>query len=243
MANVDYCEAHRGEAEATNVGTTHELARAAAEMNACMVFISTDSVFDGHRGMYREADEPRPLNVYASTKLAGEEAVRAVGGEHMIVRTNFFGLNIPRRGATPIRKRSLAEWVLEELELGRAVPGWTDVRFTPLLSFDLAELLVQLLDCRPGRTVHLAGRTSCSKYEFAANLAEAFGYNPGLVYPTAMVDAEFGPRRPRDTSLDCSMVTQWLGRPLPSLADGVNRLHALDHEGVKNRLRMLLATG
>jgi dTDP-4-dehydrorhamnose reductase len=84
-AETESALAHRINAEAVDV-----LARAALSVNALLVHYSTDYVFDGTQvAPYAEDAEPRPLNVYGRTKLAGEEAIRASGARHLILRTSW----------------------------------------------------------------------------------------------------------------------------------------------------------
>ena len=75
--NVDWCEDHPLETEEANVHASSFLAEVAAEMKCSLTYISTDSVFDGRRGNYSEDDQPSPLNVYAKSKLRGEQEVLA----------------------------------------------------------------------------------------------------------------------------------------------------------------------
>ena len=122
--NVDWCEDNPKQAEAINVQATADLAEIAAALNARFVYISTDSVFDGKRGDYAETDEPAPLNVYARSKLAGEQETLRLNAAAIVVRVSIYGWNAQK-------KESLAEWVLRRLEEGSDVPGFTDVFFTP----------------------------------------------------------------------------------------------------------------
>ena len=115
------------------------MASAAARCGTKIVYISTDSVFDGARGGYREQDEPHPLNVYAKSKLAGEKAVAALCDNPLIVRTNIFGWNVQPR-------LTLAEWVIQSLSEGGRIPGFTDIIFSPLLVNDLARLVGDMLN-------------------------------------------------------------------------------------------------
>ena len=75
LTAVDWCEDHPDETRAVNVGVSENLAKSAYESGAGFVYISTDSVFDGTKHMYREEDQPNPLNLYAASKLEAEKIV------------------------------------------------------------------------------------------------------------------------------------------------------------------------
>ena len=87
---VDKAEADAAVAAAVNAEAPAQLAAAARACGALLVHYSTDYVFDGTRaGPYREDDAPNPLGVYGRTKLAGEEAIRSSGADHLIFRTSW----------------------------------------------------------------------------------------------------------------------------------------------------------
>jgi dTDP-4-dehydrorhamnose reductase len=97
---VDTAEAESSIALAVNAVAPGILAEEARRLGASLVHFSTDYVFDGaRRAPYVEADAPLPLGVYGTTKLAGERAVQAAGGSHLIVRTSWVyaarGRNFP----------------------------------------------------------------------------------------------------------------------------------------------------
>lgn len=88
--NVDLAESEPELAKAVNSTAPGILAEEADRLGARLVHYSTDYVFDGSKLVpYSETDEPNPLNVYGRTKLAGEEAVRAVAGDYLILRTSW----------------------------------------------------------------------------------------------------------------------------------------------------------
>ena len=87
MTNVDACEEQPDRTWAVNAQGAGLVARAAAEVGADVVHISTDYVFDGGRGAYEESDETNPLQVYGRAKLAGEDLVRSANPRHYIVRS------------------------------------------------------------------------------------------------------------------------------------------------------------
>lgn len=88
--DVDRAETERDAAFAVNAAAPGNLARACAGIGALLLHYSTDYVFDGNSDCpYREDDQPAPLNVYGASKLAGEQAIRASGARHAILRTSW----------------------------------------------------------------------------------------------------------------------------------------------------------
>lgn len=220
QTDVDACEADPDDAWQMNVAATETLAKAAAAVGGRMLYISTDAVFDGARGRYHEGDLPRPLNVYARTKLEGERRVAVAGAEHLIVRTNLFGLG----GRT---RPSLAEWMLARLEKGLSFQGYTDVVFAPLWSGDLAQILLAMLDRNLKGLYHAASSDALTKYTFAVELAHATGLNERLIVPAAMgagVGVPGRARRPLNTSLNAGRLASALGQELPAVRQGISRM-------------------
>jgi len=215
--DLDRCEREPEWAQALNVGMARQVAEACQELGARMAHISTDSVFDGAAGEYAEQDEPRPLNVYARTKLEGEQAVQAACPGALVVRTNFFGWTISPR-------QSLAEWFLGRFERGESTPGFADVYFSPLLVDHLARILLELLGRGVQGLLHLPGATCLSKYEFGVRLAKAFQHNPALVYAASVQDAGLSAVRPLRTCLTGDRAAALLGRPLPDMEAGLDEL-------------------
>ena len=126
-----------------------------------MVYISTDSVFDGEKGDYSESDEANPLNVYAVTKFLGEREVLAHGG--LVVRTNFIGAG----------GRSFMSWLWEALTAGREVVGYRDIRFSPIYAGDLADSVERVISRYRSGLIHIGGRESITKHEIALEVSNA----------------------------------------------------------------------
>lgn len=232
--NVDWCEDHPQEAAKINVDASRWLAEMAYQLKAHFVYISTDSVFDGERGDYREEDEPAPVNWYAQSKLLGERAVLDSNPTALVARVNIYGWNVQN-------KLSLAEWVLERLRAGEPVPGFTDVFFSPILANDLSEKLLAMLQRKLTGTYHLTGSERVSKYEFARRIAAIFGFDLTLVRPTQLSQAGLRARRPLDISLNTLKVSAALGHTMPSVDAGLRSFRALEESGyveeIKNCLR------
>jgi len=226
--NVDWCQEHREAAQAINVAASGRLAEIAALARTRMLYVSTDSVFDGEAGHYSETDLPGPVNVYAQTKLQGEEAVLALNPLAAIARVNLYGWN-----RQP--KQSLAEWILAQLMLGNVVPGFADVVFCPILADDLARVLLAMLDHQLVGTYHVAGSEQVSKYEFARRTALTFGFDPARVVPARLADASLKAPRPRNTSLNTGKICAALDCSLPDVDAGLLRFAQLQAAGRMGR--------
>lgn len=230
---VDYCEDHPDVADAVNVRGTRAVAESAAHVGAKLVYVSTDSIFEGGTGRYSEDDEPTPQNVYALTKLAGEQMVRRETANHLIVRTNLFGWS-----AQPTL--SLAEWILDRLERGLTVPGFTDVVFSPVLVNHLAEIIFEAVARDLRGTYHVSASSTVTKYTFAQMVGKSFGFDPAQVIPASSADAGFRARRPLNTSLSSDRIVSALGRNMPSVEDGILLFRRLRDAGHKSKLRAAL---
>ena len=232
--DVDWCEEHPYESHTLNAMVPAAIAAIAARSAARLLFISTDSVFDGARGNYSETDVPAPVNVYARTKLQGEREVLRQYPMAAVARVNFYGWNAQN-------KESLAEWILTQLALGRPVPAFSDVIFSPLLANDLAEIILALLDQNVSGLYHLAGSEPISKFEFARRLASTFGLDASQVVPSLLANANLKAQRPLDTSLNTEKVSAAFGRALPDVETGLRRFIQLHKSGYTDRIKSDLA--
>ncbi len=230
---VDWCEEHPAEAHLFNAKMAAVIARITARSGARLLYVSTDLVFDGGSGNYTETDAPAPVNVYARTKLQGEREVLCENPAAAIARVNFYGWSAQK-------KQSLAEWILKRLTTGNPVHGFSDVVFCPVLTNDLAEVLLALLDQNLPGLYHVVGSEAVSKYEFARRVASTFGFDPGQVVPMRLADAGLKARRPLNTSLNTEKICAALGRAMPDLDSGLRRFAQLRDNGYVDRIRRRL---
>lgn len=212
--DVDGCETNRALAHRVNYLATSWLAGAAASAGAFLVYVSTDYVFDGERGLYREDDIPAPVNFYGLTKLLGEVAVASRLRESaLIVRVSgLFGFS-------PTGKKNFGLIALESLARGSAVNAFSDQYLSPTYVPFLAQRLVRAVERGVSGVLHLAGERA-SRVDFALMIAEAAGADKALVRPVPMGSAKLVARRPRDSSLDTSKASS-LGLAMPPLRECV----------------------
>jgi dTDP-4-dehydrorhamnose reductase len=197
---VDAAEAEPERAFAVNAHAPRTLARAAAEVGARLVHVSTDYVFDGASARpYVEDDEPRPLSVYGASKLAGERSVLAAGPEHLVVRTSA----VLGRAGSAQKGGSFVSRILEQARAGKPLRVVADQKFAPTFADELAAALLALARSRARGLLHVTNAGSCSWHELAvASLRAA-----GLDAPVAAIKAaelKLPARRPAYSVLDCS---------------------------------------
>jgi len=232
LANLDDCEKRPALAEQLNTLLPAKLAGYVARGGARLVHVSTDAVFDGQRGDYREQDTPNPLSVYARTKLEGERLVAAANPEASIARVNLFGWS-------PTGSRSLAEFFYYNLRQGKPVMGFTDVYFCPLLVNDLAAIFQAMLQKGLSGLYHTVSRECLSKYDFGVRLAHKFGLDSGLIQPTSVEQAGLDARRSPRLTLRSDRLAQALGEPPPDFNSGLERLYQLQQQGYPQFLQSL----
>jgi dTDP-4-dehydrorhamnose reductase len=216
-----------------NVQASSFVAEIAQELNARIVYISTDSVFDGKRGNYSETDPPAPLSVYANSKLRGEREVLRRHSSPLIVRVTIYGWSAQS-------KPSFAEWILDEIAAGRQVRGFSDVYFCPLLANDLAEALLTMLDGGLSGIYHAVGSERISKYDFAKRVAGMFNLGTDDVVPVSILAARLRAPRPIDPSLNTAKIRASLGRPMPDVDAGLRRFLELSENGYSDQIKSFL---
>lgn len=162
--DVDGAEEAEEAAFAINGKGAGNVAAAASEVEARVVHVSTDYVFDGAKGApYVESDQPAPLSAYARTKLAGEEAVAAANKRHFIVRSaGLFGIS----------GRNFVDTMLRLSEDQNEVTVVRDQVGSPTYTWHLAYGIVRLIDGMEYGIHHMAAAGQCSWYEFAREIFE-----------------------------------------------------------------------
>lgn len=190
---VDQAEAEPEVAMAINGVAPGVLAEACRDRGAHLIHISTDYVFSGDKGEpYDEDDAPAPVSAYGRSKLAGEEAVAAVGGSTTLVRA---ALVFGRVG------RSLVELIATKARAGEPLTMVDDQRGSPTHAADLAGTLAEMARRRIEGLFHVTNAGDCSPYELAQLVVGVLGLEGASVERTTA--AAFGrpAARPANSAL------------------------------------------
>ena len=210
-------EDKQAKVRAINVDGTQNIANAAKKLDAKMVYISTDYVFDGQGTEPWEPDckEYAPLNVYGETKLGGEQAVAGTLNKYFIVRIAWvFGLN----GKNFIKTM---------LQVGKNHPQVrvvNDQIGTPTYTMDLSRLLVDMIETEKYGYYHATNEGGyISWYDFTVEIYKQAGMSTQVLPVTT---AEYGlskAARPFNSRLEKSKLTENGFTPLPTWQDAVHR--------------------
>ena len=210
LTDVDKCELNKELAWRINVEGTKNIAEAARTRKIFLIYISTDYVFNGETGMYKETDKPEPINYYGLTKLKAEELVRSLADEYCIARTSVIYGSTPASG-----KINFALWVYNKLISGEQVKIVADQWNSPTLNTNLAEMTLEIARRNLQGIFNLSGSTRISRYNFAKLIAQAFNLDATLISPSTTSDFSWIAKRPQDSSLDTTKARQTLkNKPL-----------------------------
>jgi dTDP-4-dehydrorhamnose reductase len=209
LTDVDKCEINKELAWKINVEGTRNIAEAVKTSGAFLFYVSTDYVFNGETGHYKEDDRPDPINYYGFTKLKAEELVKDLVGEYCIARASVIYGSTPAAG-----KVNFALWLLNKLERSEKARIVTDQWNSPTLNTNLADMTLEVIERKLTGIFHLSGATRISRYDFAKQIAESFNLDSNLISPTAS-EFSWAAKRPRDSSLDTAKAQQTLkNKPL-----------------------------
>ncbi len=189
MTNVDKCETDRLMCWNANVTLVEQLARLCRIIDAQLVQLSTDYVFDGAKGPYTETDLPGPISYYGKSKLAAENVALGAGVHAAVVRTNVvYGPddNHP----------DFVRWVIDALDANTPIKVVSDQFSNPTYVDDLAEAILRIVRRRRSGIFHVGGADWLSRIDFAQRIAAMFKGNADLLIPTTTEELTQAARRP-----------------------------------------------
>ncbi|MEX1028433.1 MAG: dTDP-4-dehydrorhamnose reductase [Paenibacillaceae bacterium] len=213
---VDEAEHEPIKAFLTNSIGSRNIALAAAECGAKLVYISTDYVFDGQKGEpYIESDRPNPINVYGISKYAGELFVQSLHNRVFIVRTSWlYGGN---QGNHFVHK------IVQAAERSQNIEVVMDEVGSPTYTLDLAIFICRLMETEQYGIYHASNLGFCSRYEFAMAIVQEAGFDEVTVHPITTEQYRLPALRPKYSILDHQAIRSQGLIDLPSWRDALTR--------------------
>jgi dTDP-4-dehydrorhamnose reductase len=214
IVNVDACEGDVDLATRLHVKTTELIASYLGFNNGRLIYISTDSIFDGKKqSPYSESDSVSPLNVYAKTKLVGEQPVLSMESG-LVLRINIIGWT--HKGST-----SFAEWILKNLVDNTPLNLFYDVYFSPLHIDNLSAIIERIINNPIFGLYHCASSDSISKYDFGMQMARVFNLPDSNITRVSIEEVDFKAERPKNMALDIQKISSDLKCGFPSTIDAI----------------------
>ena len=194
----NFCQTHREESYAMNVGVAVNITRLCGERHLRCAFTSTDLVFDGKNPLYKETDPVCPINYYGEHKAIAEQKMREIYCAIAICRMPLmFGKPSPASS-------SFIQGIISNLQTGKETNLFIDEFRTPASGRAASQGLLLAVEQQIQGILHLGGKERISRYDFGLLLAEVMQLPTDLIKPGKQADVKtIAPRSP-DTSLDSS---------------------------------------
>lgn len=195
FTNVDLSEKMREDAWKINVKGVEYIAEAARAIDANIIHISTDYIFDGKSGPYDENALPNPIGYYGRTKLASENVLKISGTLFTILRTNvLYGIALNSRP-------DFVRWVITSLSNNERIRIVKDQINNPTFIDDLVQAINKIIEFRKTGVYNIGGKEFLSRFEFTNRIAEYFNFNKNLITPILTEELNQPARRPLKSGL------------------------------------------
>lgn len=223
LANVDYCEMHKEESSIINVTGVRNVVKAVNDVGAKLVYFSSDYVFDGKAGPYREDDLANPICEYGKQKLIAEHYLAEHALDYLIIRTTVvYGWE--SQGKNFIHR------LLSTLMDGNTIKVPVDQIGNPTYALNLAQAVVELALSNANGVYHVVGPDRVNRYKFACEAANIFGLDTSLIRPSTTKELGQVAPRPLNAGMIAEKASYKLTMPLMGYRDG---LRAMVSEEVK----------
>lgn len=217
ITDVDLCESRPRLAEEVNIRGTLNLLKRTKERNAKLVFLSTDYIFDGENGPYKEDDKPAPINVYGRTKLEAEGAIKGILKDYLIVRTaQLYGRDFHGKNSTVK--------IIRNMQNNKKVYAADDFYCTPTYVGSLSKSIVELVEKDKADVYHLSGTDFINRYEYVNKIADIFMLDKNVIKRVKLKDLHLKAKRPKKAGLKVDKIKKEMDVPLYNCEDGLRLL-------------------
>jgi dTDP-4-dehydrorhamnose reductase len=217
LSKPDECELNKENAYLTNVTGTIYLLNAANTYKNFFIFLSTDFVFSGEKGMYKEDDERKAVNYYGITKMLAEDEVEKYKWDWAIVRTVLV------YGKPFLNRQNILTNVAAALQRGEKLNIFNDQVRTPTYVEDLAVGILSILEKQKTGIYHISGKDVLTPYQMAMAVAEYLNLDATLINKVEEKDLDQPARRPLKTGFNISKAKNDLDYQPISFKEGLKK--------------------
>lgn len=193
--NVDKAEYEKELAWKTNVNGIENISLYSWTIDAHLIHISTDYIFDGKNGPYSEEDKPSPINYYGRSKLASENSIRTSGVRFTIIRSNVL------YGHTKYGRPDFVKWVIDSLSNGKEIKIVSDQFNNPTYIDDICHAINKIIEFKKEGIYNIAGPEILSRLDFTYRIADYFSLDKNLIIPIVTDDLKQPAPRPLKSGL------------------------------------------
>lgn len=228
MTNVDACELDQTNCELLNIKAVEYIVQAANQIQAHLVHLSTDFIFDGTHGPLKEDEIPKPLSFYGHSKLKAEEIVQEKSNSWAIVRTVLvYGV------VHDMSRSNIVLWAKNALESGKTIQVVADQFRTPTLAEDLAQGCALVAAQKASGIYHIAGQNFMSIYDLVVQVADFWNLDKSYIQLSSSEGIQQPAKRPPITGFQIEKAKMLLNYQAHTFKEGLqmvaNQLNQQSH--------------
>ena len=215
QTNVDLCESNPDLAHAINFQGVKNLVNV---FKGPIIHLSTDYVFDGKLGQYKENDITNPINVYGVTKYKAEKILLEKSKESLVIRTNVL------YDYQSKAKSSFLNWVVDSLKRGEKIKVVDDQYNNPTWTDSISVVIDRAIKADLNGLIHWGDFDWISRYDFANKIADKFNLQSNLIEPIKTEELNQVAPRPLNGGLDTTLAQDLLRLEPPQIDDCLNQI-------------------
>lgn len=216
MTNVDACEDQKEQCWNLNVNAVKNLIEASEKYRTHLIHLSTDFIFDGENGPYKEEDKPNPLSYYGESKYEAEKLLQASNIKWSIVRTIIvYGV------VEDMSRSNIVLWAKQALEKGNPLTIVNDQFRMPTLAEDLAQACWLIAQKQAIGIYNICGKDFMSIIELVNRVADFYGYDKSIISSIASTSLNQAAKRPPKTGFFLDKAIKELGYSPCSFEEGL----------------------
>ena len=215
ISELNYCENNKKKIYELNTEFTEKISNICNKINSKFIHISTDYVFDGKDGNYKEEDITNPVNYYGYTKQISE--IKALNySNSVVIRTSFI--------YDSKLETNFLKFIFKKLDKGEEVIIFDDVFATPIFLDELIEGILKIIDSNEIGIFHIVGNECVSRFNFAKIIARKLELNEKLIIPKSVKIIEKKILRPQNSCLNNNKIKEILGVKFSKLEENLEKI-------------------
>jgi len=213
ITDVDLCTLKPKLAEDVNIKGTLNLVKKIKEYSSKLIYISTDYIFDGENGPYREDDKPNPINIYGRTKLEAENIMKSKLKNYLIIRTaQLYGVAerpvLSEVEGSSAPTKNFAIKIIYNMQNNKKVYAADDLYSTPTYAGSLSEIIIKLIEKNAEGIYHGAGAEFINRYDYVNKIADVFNLNKNLIQKIKLKNLKLIAKRPKKGGLKIDKISK-----------------------------------